>query len=142
MCCRIQAVLAPRELTAIRKDLRPSRRQLARGAFVPLAHSKEDIMSKTAPTLTAVSHFSWHQYDFHYGSFTLHALAASLEAAVERVDEFLRRLQREKARGNADRFIDEFDAADVPLAFHLRNHGSDDVSFWITASECNCSACC
>jgi hypothetical protein len=91
-------------------------------------------VSKTVPTLTSVSHFSWHQYDFHYGSFTLHALAASLEAAVDRVGEFLTRLQGEQACGDADRYITESDAADVPLAF-LRNPGADDVSFWITASE-------
>jgi hypothetical protein len=99
-------------------------------------------MSKTTPTLTSVSHFSWHQYDFHYGTFTLHALAASLEAAVDRVEEFLIRLQTEKTRGNADKFITAFDAADVPLAFLLRNQGLDDLSLWITASEDNCSACC
>lgn len=112
----------------------PHRRQLAKRSSAS-ATSKKDTMSKTAPILTSVSHFSWHQYDFHYGSFALHALAASLEAAVDRVGEFLIRLQKEQARGNADRFITAFDAADVPLAFLLRNHGLNDVSLWITAFE-------
>jgi hypothetical protein len=68
-------------------------------------------------------------------AFTLHALADTLEAAVDRVEEFLIRLQSEDARGNGDRYITAFDAADVPLAFLLRNRGLSDVSFWITASE-------
>jgi hypothetical protein len=88
-------------------------------------------------TLTPRSHYTSTQYDFDIGSSAiLHVTAYTFEAAVERVEHFLHRLEeRAAAKGSIDKFLQAYDAASVPLAFFLRNRAIQDVSCWLTRFE-------
>lgn len=87
-------------------------------------------------TLTPRSHYTSTQYDFDLNSGAiLHVTAYTFEAAVERVERFLHRLEQRAAKGPIDKFLEAHDAASVPLAFFLRNRAIEDVSCWLTRFE-------
>jgi hypothetical protein len=112
---------------------------LLRPASIPIIDStslkpgKDPMFNKT---LTPRSHCTSTQYDFDLDSGAiLHVTAYTLEAAVERVEYFLHRLEERAAKGPIDKFLRAHDAADVPLAFFLRNRAIEDVSCWLTRFE-------
>jgi hypothetical protein len=87
-------------------------------------------------TLTPRSHYTSTQYDFDLDSGAiLHVTAYTFEAAVERVERFLHKLEERAAKGPIDGFLRAHDAASVPLAFFLRNRAIEDVSCWLTIFE-------
>ena len=87
-------------------------------------------------TLTPRSHYTSTQYDFDLDSGAiLHVTAYTFDAAVERVEYFLHRLEERAAKEPIDGFLRAHDAASVPLAFFLRNRGIEDVSCWLTRFE-------
>jgi hypothetical protein len=87
-------------------------------------------------TLTPRSHYTSTQYDFDLNSGAiLHVTAYTFEAAIERVEHFLYRLEERAAEVPIDGFLRAHDAANVPLAFFLRNRAVEDVSCWLTRFE-------
>ena len=112
---------------------------LLRPASIPTVDStslkpgKDPMFNKT---LTPRSHYTSTQYDFDLNSGAiLHVTAYTFEAAVERVERFLHRLEERAAEVPIDGFLRAHDAASVPLAFFLRNRAIEDVSCWLTRFE-------
>ena len=104
---------------------------LRKGTSTPL---KQDTMFDT--DLTLKSHYTSTQYDFDLDSGgILHVTAYTFEGAVERVERFLHRLEEQAAKGLVHKFLTVHDAAEVPLAFFLRNRAIQDVSCWLTRFE-------
>jgi hypothetical protein len=111
---------------------------LLRHASIPAVDSTSLNLARP-PCSTKLSHrdpaiSTPYNFDLDSGAI-LHVTAHTLEAAVERVEYFLYRLEERAAEGPIDKFLRAHDAADVPLAFFLRNRANEDVSCWLTRFE-------